>query len=74
MLKPPKNKDVNLDDTARIDRRQSVIAQIEAALLADQLSLEQTHQATGTDPYNSGKSAPKSPKTSSSGIWRTTRR
>ena len=72
MLKPPKNKDVSLDDTARIDRRQSVIAQIEAALLADKLSLEQTQQATGTDPYNS--SAPKSSKTSNSGIWRTRRR
>jgi hypothetical protein len=72
MPQPPRNKDVSLDDTARIDRRQSVIAQIEAALLADRLLLEQTHQATGTDPYNS--SAPKSSQTSNSGIWRTRRR
>jgi len=72
MVKPTKSKDVSLDDTARIDRRQSVIAQIEAALLADQLSLVQTHQATGTDPYNTN--APKPSKTSNSGIWRTRRR
>lgn len=40
--------------TARIDRRQTVFAQIEAALLANKLSvLELREEATGTDPYNS---------------------
>jgi hypothetical protein len=40
--------------TAPIDRRQAVLAQIEAALLANQLSvLEVTEERTGTDPYNS---------------------
>jgi hypothetical protein len=40
--------------TARLDRRQSVLAQIEAALLADKLSvLEIRQESTGTDPYNS---------------------
>lgn len=44
-----------LHDTARIDRRNTVLAQIEAALLADKLAIEQTSQErTGTDPYNSG--------------------
>lgn len=44
-----------LNDTARIDRRNTVLAQIEAALLASKLDLERTSlQPTGTDPYNSG--------------------
>lgn len=47
--------DLDLDDTARIDRRNTVFAQIEAALLADKLSLEESAaKATGSDPYNSG--------------------
>jgi hypothetical protein len=46
---------MDLEDTARIDRRNTILAQIEAALLADKLSLEATSgQATGTDPYNTG--------------------
>jgi hypothetical protein len=45
--------------TARIDRRQTVLAQIEAALLADKLSvLEIVDEATGTDPYNTGRRRP----------------
>ena len=40
--------------TVRIDRRQTVLAQIEAALLANKLSvLEVREERTGTDPYNS---------------------
>jgi hypothetical protein len=47
--------DMDLEDTARIDRRKTILAQIEAALLADKLSLEAaSSQATGTDPYNTG--------------------
>jgi hypothetical protein len=43
--------------TARLNRRQSVLAQIEAALLADKISvLEISEEATGTDPYNSSRS------------------
>lgn len=39
--------------TARIDRRQTVLAQIEAALLADKLAvIELDEQNAGTDPYN----------------------
>jgi len=39
--------------TARIDRRQTVLAQIEAALLADKLAvLELSEDHAGTDPYN----------------------
>lgn len=42
--------------TARIDRRRSVLAQIEAALLADKLGvLEVVEESTGTDPYNRGR-------------------
>ncbi len=45
---------VDTASTARIDRRQSVLAQIEAALLADKISvLEISEEGTGTDPYNS---------------------
>lgn len=45
---------VDPSSTARLDRRQSVLAQIEAALLADKLSvLEIREESTGTDPYNS---------------------
>jgi hypothetical protein len=42
--------------TARIDRRQTVLAQIEAALLADKLSVvDFAEESTGTDPYNRGQ-------------------
>jgi hypothetical protein len=42
--------------TARIDRRGTVLAQIEAALLADKLSvLDFAEENTGTDPYNRGR-------------------
>jgi len=45
---------IDPSSTARLDRRQSVLAQIEAALLADKLSvLEVRQESTGTDPYNS---------------------
>ncbi len=53
----------DLEDTARIDRRKSVLAQIEAALLADKLSIE---SAQGTDPYNSGVY----PKMAGGDVWR----
>jgi hypothetical protein len=44
---------VDTASTARIDRRQTVLAQIEAALLADKISvLEVKQEATGSDPYN----------------------
>ena len=49
---------VDSASTVRIDRRQTVLAQIEAALLADKLSvLEIAHEGTctGTDPYNRGR-------------------
>jgi hypothetical protein len=53
---------VDLSATARLNRRQSVLAQIEAALLADKLSvLEISEESTGTDPYNSSRPA--------SGAW-----
>lgn len=45
---------VKLGDTARIDRRRTVLAQIEAALLADKLALEDLKARGGSDPYNSG--------------------
>ena len=45
---------IDVASTARINRRQTVMAQIEAALLADKLSvLEIREERTGTDPYNS---------------------
>jgi hypothetical protein len=47
---------VDTASTARIDRRQTVLAQIEAALLANKISvLEISEEGTGTDPYNSGR-------------------
>jgi hypothetical protein len=49
------------DSTARIDRRNTVLAQIEAALLADKLSIlelsDDASRARGSDPYNSGRPA-----------------
>jgi hypothetical protein len=47
----PKSPD-DMEDTARIDRRNTVLAQIEAALLADKLAIEAAEK--GSDPYNSG--------------------
>lgn len=44
----------DIEDTARIDRRNTILAQIEAALLADKLSLETSSPGTNNDPYNSG--------------------
>jgi hypothetical protein len=44
---------VDTGTTARIDRRQTILAQIEAALLADKLAvLELKEENTGADPYN----------------------
>lgn len=64
------DSETELSDTARIDRRRTILAQIEAALLADKLSLETTtQQATGTDPYNSGVY-----KVADTGVWKKTRR
>jgi hypothetical protein len=54
-----KLESVDPTSTARIDRRQSVLAQIEAALLADKLTLlELTDENTGTDPYNRAHCGP----------------
>jgi hypothetical protein len=54
-LKPDQ---LDASSTARLNRRQSVFAQIEAALLADKLSvLEIMEESTGTDPYNSSRPA-----------------
>jgi hypothetical protein len=58
----------DLEDTVRIDRRTTVLAQIEAALLADKLSIAESNE--GTDPYNSGAY----PRLSANDIWRTGRR
>jgi len=47
---------LDIASTARIDRRQTVLAQIEAALLADKLSVvDFAEESTGTDPYNRGR-------------------
>lgn len=55
-------------DTARIDRRQTVLAQIEAALLANKLSvLDFDEERTGTDPYNHSRAR-------STGVWDTRRK
>lgn len=44
---------IDTASTARINRRQTVLAQLEAALLADKLEvLETKEELTGTDPYN----------------------
>ena len=50
---------IDTASTARIDRRQTVLAQIEAALLADKLSVvDLVEESTGTDPYNRGRARP----------------
>lgn len=54
-------------DTARIDRRKSVLAQIEAALLADKLAIEELEQHGGRDPYNTAATGTR--KVASSGVW-----
>jgi hypothetical protein len=59
MVRDEKRKLDSIDtaSTARIDRRQTVLAQIEAALLADKLSVvELAEESTGTDPYNRSRS------------------
>jgi hypothetical protein len=57
--------DSEIEDTARIDRRNTILAQIEAALLADKLSLEATASpGTNNDPYNSGVF-----KVAKPGVW-----
>lgn len=59
---------VKKGDTARIDTRNSILAQIEAALLSDKLELENApakRKAAGADPYNSGNVA-----RAESGPWR----
>ena len=49
---------IDTSSTARIDRRQTVLAQIEAALLADKLTvMDLAEERTGTDPYNSFRPA-----------------
>ena len=54
-----KLESLDTGSTARIDRRATVLAQIEAALLADKLSvLELADEQTGTDPYNRGRTTP----------------
>jgi hypothetical protein len=61
----PSTTNVETSDTVRIDRRNTILAQIEAALLADKLSLEEvSQQVTGTDPYNSGGR-----RVTETGVW-----
>jgi hypothetical protein len=44
-----------LEDTTRLDRRHRVLVQIEAALLAGRLEVEDIpSRATGTNPYDRG--------------------
>ena len=46
-------QDLDPADTARIDRRGTVLAQLEAALLADRLEVQDAPQAAaGRDPYD----------------------
>ena len=57
--KSRKLETVDTGSTARIDRRQTILAQIEAALLADKLAVIELHEeSTGTDPYNRGHRGP----------------
>lgn len=49
-----RNLNIKTGDTARIDRRNTLLARIEAALLADQLAIEEANAKGGADPYNSG--------------------
>ena len=61
--------DVDGASTVRMDRRQTALARIEAALLADKLSvLEISEEAAGrgADPYNCGRV--------SKGVWGKARR
>ena len=55
MSRPDTHLDQDLDpeDTARIDRRGTVLAQLEAALLADRLEVRDSRRdAAGRDPYD----------------------
>ncbi|MDQ2639564.1 MAG: hypothetical protein M3Y79_03135 [Pseudomonadota bacterium] len=61
------NSPDDLEDTARIDRRNTVLAQIEAALLADKLAIA---REKSSDPYNSGVY----PGMTGGDAWRTRRR
>ena len=58
---------VKPEDTVRIDRRKSLLAQIEAALLADKLAVEGGPRATGADPYNSV--SPSRESTTPGAVW-----
>jgi hypothetical protein len=52
-----KTESADTADTARIDRRGTVLAQIEAALLANKLSvIDFAEERNGTDPYNHSRS------------------
>lgn len=61
---PQDTSATRLGDTARIDRRNTILAQLEAALLSDKLALEEVQARGSSDPYNSG-----TPLTGTSGVW-----
>ena len=63
---PERAAALNPGDTARIDRRNTILAQLEAALMADKLALEEA-ASSGSDPYNSGVYK------AVSGVWDTKR-
>jgi len=48
--------EASLGDTVRIDRRNTILAQVEAALLSDKLDIPGAERKAGGDPYNSGRS------------------
>lgn len=50
----PSDDSLDPASTGRMARHLSVVAQLEAALLAHRLSVESPLEATGTDPYNHG--------------------
>ncbi len=57
---------IKLGDTARIDRRNTILAQIEAALLADKLAIEEVQaRSGGSDPYNRGTAV----SGGTAGVW-----
>jgi hypothetical protein len=60
-------KKVDPADTARINRRDTVLAQIEAALLADKLAIEEMKNHGGGDPYNSAATG--TDHIARSGVW-----
>jgi hypothetical protein len=52
------SESVDTSQSARIDRRQTVLAQFEAALLANKLSvLELAEESMGSDPYNRSRAS-----------------